>query len=182
MLISAIKRLLPRKSPKPPFTEEKSSAETSEPRAETDMIPKTEYQESEGMTDNTVNESDVTEDLSTVSEEFHEPQGVEDLVNEDLEGLRASFDELKGISSISELPNPTRYAALRDLGLSPGEAYMATRPVAKISTKSHLTSSVPRAAGGFHNAMTKQQLTEARGLFGDMNDTEIQRLYKRVTK
>ena len=47
---------------------------------------------------------------------------------------------------------------------------------------SHLTSSVPRAAKVPRGALSKSEMTELRELFGGLSDTEIQRLYKRVTK
>lgn len=101
-------------------------------------------------------------------------------VDDDLDMLRSEFSELSDIVGISDLPNPTRYAALRDLGLSPEEAYLATcRPTP--GTRSHLTSSVPRVASTPVERMSRTALLEARELFSDMTDTEIQRLYKKVT-
>lgn len=49
-------------------------------------------------------------------------------------------------------------------------------------TKAHLISSVPRTAKTPLGAITKQELAEIRELFKDMDDTELQRLYKKVTK
>jgi hypothetical protein len=48
--------------------------------------------------------------------------------------------------------------------------------------RSHLTSSVPRAAKTPNGVITKAELKEIRELFSNMDDSEIQRLYKRVTK
>ena len=45
---------------------------------------------------------------------------------EDVEALRGEFPELSEMESITELDNPMRYGMLRDLGLSPAEAYLAT--------------------------------------------------------
>lgn len=50
------------------------------------------------------------------------------------------------------------------------------------SNRAHLTSSVPRAARVPTGVLTKGEMAEIREIFGDMDDTEIQRLYKRVTK
>ena len=50
------------------------------------------------------------------------------------------------------------------------------------NTKAHLSSSVPRAAKLPPGALTKGQMAEIREIFGDIDDAEIQRLYKRVTK
>lgn len=49
-------------------------------------------------------------------------------------------------------------------------------------TKSHLKSSVPRAASAPCGAMSKQEIREARELFSGLDDAEIQRLYKKVTQ
>ena len=48
--------------------------------------------------------------------------------------------------------------------------------------RSHLTSSVPKTARAPIGAITKQEMAEIRSIFGDMDDSEIHRLYKRVTK
>ena len=50
------------------------------------------------------------------------------------------------------------------------------------SNRAHLTSSVPRAAKPPVSALTKGELAEIRALFKNLNDLEIQRLYKKVTK
>lgn len=55
-------------------------------------------------------------------------------------------------------------------------------PSSAANTKAHLSSSVPRAAKIPQSALTKSEMAEIRSIFGDMDDTEIQRLYKRVTK
>ena len=55
-------------------------------------------------------------------------------------------------------------------------------PSPTVNTKAHLSSSVPRAARLPHGALTKGQMAEIREIFGDIDDAEIQRLYKRVTK
>ena len=49
-------------------------------------------------------------------------------------------------------------------------------------TKAHLTSSVPRSAKAPIGVLTKQEMGELRAIFSKMDDAEIQRLYKRVTK
>lgn len=50
------------------------------------------------------------------------------------------------------------------------------------SNRAHLTSSVPRTARVPVGALTKGEIAEIRNILGDLDDTEIQRLYKRVTK
>ena len=64
-----------------------------------------------------------------------------------------------------------------------GEEDSATKRVAAAeNNRSHLTSSVPRVARAPYGAMTKGELAEIRSLFNNLDDSEIQRLYKRVTK
>ena len=55
-------------------------------------------------------------------------------------------------------------------------------PSPTVNTKAHLSSSVPRAARLPQGALTKGQMAEIREIFGDIDDAEIQRLYKIVTK
>ena len=50
------------------------------------------------------------------------------------------------------------------------------------SNRSHLTSSVPKSAKPPHGILTKGELAEIRALFNNLDDKEIQRLYKQVTK
>lgn len=109
----------------------------------------------------------------------------EALAREDLEVLRGEFSDLEGISSLAELDNPVRYGELRDLGLSPREAYLATampkREKARpYDNRSHLRSSVPKSHGGRVDTMSVGELREARELFEGMSDAEIVRLYKKV--
>ncbi len=107
----------------------------------------------------------------------------ERLMEEDLRQLKAEFSELGNAKSITELSNPLRYAALRDLGLTPREAYLATqdrRP--RIDNRSHLASAVARRAAMPTSAMTPREMRQARELFSDMSDAEINALYQRVTK
>ena len=63
------------------------------------------------------------------------------------------------------------------------EAFAAENP-SQIppDTKSHLTSSVPKTARVPLGAMTKNELAEMRALFRNLDDNEIHRLYKKVTK
>ncbi len=52
----------------------------------------------------------------------------------------------------------------------------------KEGNRSHLTSSVPRMAKVPVGAISKAEMAEMREIFGDIDDSEIHRLYKRVTK
>ena len=105
------------------------------------------------------------------------------LAEEDLTELKREFYEARGLHSIAELDNPVRFAELRELGLSPKEAYLATqRGSSRADNRRHLRGSIPISAGGVGAAMTRRELNSAREIFSGMSDTEIQSLYKRVIK
>ena len=57
-----------------------------------------------------------------------------------------------------------------------------TKAIHTESNRSHLTSSVPKSAKPPHGILTKGELAEIRALFNNLDDKEIQRLYKQVTK
>lgn len=57
-----------------------------------------------------------------------------------------------------------------------------TSEAPRMNTKAHLSSSVPKSARLPHGALTKSQMAEIRSIFGDMDDSEIHRLYKKVTQ
>jgi hypothetical protein len=129
------------------------------------------------------------EEENTVSDERQETEAddvdavdYETLIASDLDALRSEFPELKGISEITELNNPLRYAALRDLGLSPAEAYMATAKRRTQDTRAHLRSAHGRNAATTMGMMSQYELATARELFPGMSDSELQRLYKKVSK
>ena len=102
------------------------------------------------------------------------------LIAEDIATLKSAFPELSALDSITELDNPIRYAALRDLGLSAEEAYLATTKRAKRDNRAHLTTAYGKNATPPASTMSQRELSEARELFGNLSDLEIQRLYKRV--
>lgn len=106
----------------------------------------------------------------------------EEMIEEELAALRAAVPELAGIREITDLQNPTRYGALRDLGLSPEEAYRATtlrQP--RGDNRAHLRTSAPRYAAAPAGSMPYAEMQAARELLG-VSDAELQRLYKKVTK
>ena len=105
------------------------------------------------------------------------------IIEDDLNTLRACFEEMREIKDITELENPLRYAELRDLGLSPEEAYLATaKRHTRKDNRAHLSSSFPKTRGSRSEAMSYQELENARELFPTLSDREIQKLYKQVTK
>ena len=64
----------------------------------------------------------------------------------------------------------------------PEEPSDKAKPTRLESNRSHLTSSVPRVARPPKGDLTKGELAEIRALFSNLDDKEIQRLYKKVTK
>ena len=140
--------------------------------------------------DQPLDEAVVEEDVADALEEPATPEGeqydatdYDELIERDLSELRSEFPELSGLKDITSLNNPMRYAALRDLGLSPAEAYMATRKRApRKDSRSHLVSAVARVAASPSSGMSRRELETARGLFAGMSDAEIQSLYKRVIR
>ena len=111
-----------------------------------------------------------------------EPDSSEELdLEEELILITEEFPECK--MSTEELSKNERYSALRALGLTVREAYLATRPKeAARDNRSHLTAAIPRSAAAPQNQMSRPQLDMARSLFSDLDDNEIRRLYKKVTK
>lgn len=102
-----------------------------------------------------------------------------------------SLEEEKSLEEISEqspkedeIQNTERKILNEDADeiCAEGEEDSAEERVYATDTKAHLTSSVPKAARAPAGVMTKGELAEVRALFNNLSDTEIQRLYKRVTK
>lgn len=105
------------------------------------------------------------------------------LAAEDLAELKAQFPALKELPSLAALSDPVRYAELRDMGLSPKEAYLAIGGTArrKSDNRSHLLSAVPRSSALATNLPSNAEMAEARRLFSNLSDAQIHRLYKKVT-
>ena len=178
MLLSELKKLMQKINPKSSLRFRKPSAATSESEGVSDMENIVESDATEALEQTSYNEPE-TDDES--NDEIERDINAE--IDSDIEKLKAIFPELSELGSITELKNPTRYAALRDMGLSVSEAYLATTPrETRSDNRSHLTSSVPRGAKSPGGPMTKQQLNQARAIFGNMSDSEIYNLYKKVTK
>ena len=129
------------------------------------------------------NEASVSENNENGSDGSNAAVDYGEVERQDLEELRIAFPNLKDVRSITELNNPLRYAALRDLGLTPKEAYLATNePIHRYDTRSHLRSSVPRGVSTPSSILPAHELEAARELFSDLSDREIQKLYKKVSK
>lgn len=131
-------------------------------------------------------QEDYVSDICAENEPMAAPEESEDAsntVDRDLIELREEFPELSEIESITELSNPIRYAALRDLGLSPAEAYILTSRKRSIyDNRSHLTTSIPATAKSPRSGLSSRELEAMRNIFEDMSDSEIHKLYKKVSK
>lgn len=103
------------------------------------------------------------------------------LAEEDLSELRA---HLPGLSTLAALSDPHRYGELREAGLSPLEAYLATdgkRLLGKRQeNRTHLASSLLRSSRPAGGRIGADELTEARELFPSLSDREIEALWRRA--
>ena len=111
-----------------------------------------------------------------------EDTNYDELIKSDMKELSGEFSPDKELD-IADLKNPIRYGALRDLGLTPREAYLASggRRVNE-DNRAHLSSSVPRKFSSQFSEIPRAELDAARELFGDLSDTQIRNLYKKVTQ
>ena len=101
----------------------------------------------------------------------------------DIEELKTSFAELGTMQSIDELADPIRFGALRDLGLTAKEAYLASGGKKRTyDNRTHLFASVPASARSAVAGISRQELDIAKSLFDGMSDSEIQKLYRKVTQ
>ena len=98
---------------------------------------------------------------------------------EDLLILQREFPEMRG-RSLADLPSPRRFGELRELGLSPREAYLATADRVSVGGKSHLRASRPTHSVSRAGTMTAAELRAASNLFPKLSGSEIVALYKRV--
>ena len=98
----------------------------------------------------------------------------------DLGVLLNEFPEL--CSTALGSVNKRRYEELRALGLSTREAYLAASASGTQNNKSHLITSVPAGAKSPELGMSSYDMEVARGLFEGLSESEIKRLYSKVTK
>ena len=106
----------------------------------------------------------------------------ESVLMRDLDELTAEFPELSSVARIEELLDPMRYAKLRDLGLTPREAYLATeRRAARVDGRARMSGLAPRAARS-PRVMSSYAVRCIRELFDGITDDEIISLYKRVAE
>lgn len=109
----------------------------------------------------------------------------------DLAELKQFYPELKDVKTIYEIENLGEFGRLRDLGVSPKQAYAAANPekirenavnaarqASLNETKKHLQSSVPKGSKDTSITMTKKELNEWRDMFPKLSDKEILAIYK----
>lgn len=120
------------------------------------------------------------EDGEGETEEIETEDGHRVRAEEDLLALQSEFPEMRG-KSLADLPSPRRFGELRELGLSPVEAYLATRERVTVGGKSHLRASQPTHSVSRTSAMTAGEMREAASLFPKLSGRDIVKLYKRVT-
>ena len=112
-------------------------------------------------------------------------------ISADLAEVQAAYPDTKAYKSVKDFPNFKEFGRLRDLGLSPKQAYIASHPdavrqnVAAATrqqslndTKKHLKPAVSKASRDNTITMTKKELAECRDLFPGMSDREIMKLYR----
>ena len=145
----------------------------------------------------TQNESELAEETSALEKENVDTPPTEDnfesasaeeevdyeaLVRSDMAQLSEQFSDGDEIR-LSDLKNPMRYGALRDLGLTPGEAYLASGgKKERVDNRAHLSSSVPKISSRSFSEIPRSQLEAVRHIFSDMSEREIRNLYRKVTQ
>jgi hypothetical protein len=143
----------------------------------------TELPDDDGATEQPA-EIDLAAGAGDAPQEVPEAPDYAALAREDLAALTAEVAELAGLTSLSALPDPARYGELRELGLSPAEAYYATAggraKRATAADRAHLAASVGRAAATAGVRPSAAELAEARDLFPSLTDREIEALYRRA--
>jgi hypothetical protein len=112
----------------------------------------------------------------------------------DLAAIQAEYPDAKNYKRIEDLPNFVRFAQLRDLGMTPEEAYAAShrksivtnavsstkQRLINLQNKDHLQSSMPKPAKDTSIKISKTKLNDLRELFPNKSDKEIIKLYKRT--
>ena len=105
------------------------------------------------------------------------------LAAEDLAEIKRLDPAYAPVAHLGDLPFARRFAELRDLGLSVKEALAAAAPrFARANAKGHLRAVAPRGARAPEGVLDHDGMQEARLLFGNLSDAEINALYRRVTK
>ena len=111
------------------------------------------------------------------------PVDYEAMAAEDLAEIKRLDSSYAPASHLSELPFARRFAELRDLGLSVKEALAAASPrFDRADGKRHLRAMTPRGTRSPEGTMDRDRMKEAKLLFGNLSESEINALYRRVTR
>ncbi len=150
--------------------------------AEADDIPLEEYKKKKA-------ETQANEEAKKLVQKI----AFEEKMKADFAEVQAFYPETKSLKSITEIDNFVEFGRLRDLGLSPKQAYAAAnadnvkKSVANAvkqkslnDTKQHLQSAVPKGSKDNSLVMPKSTLAEWRDLFPNKSDKEIIALYKQT--
>lgn len=107
----------------------------------------------------------------------------EQLAAEDLAEIKRLDPSFAPASHLGELPFARRFAELRDLGLTVKEALAAAAPrFARQDGRTHLRAVAPRGARSPEGVLDRDGMKEAKLLFGNLSESEINALYRRVTR
>ena len=113
----------------------------------------------------------------------------------DLAEVHAAYPSTRGYTSVKQLPNFSEFARLRDLGVSPKQAYIAANPDAVTAAaaesarqrsmndgKGHLKPAVRKSSKDNSLVLSKTDMAMYRDAFPDLSDKEILALYKQANK
>lgn len=113
----------------------------------------------------------------------------------DLAEVHAAYPSTRGYTSVKQLPNFSEFARLRDLGVSPKQAYIAANPDAVTAAaaesarqrsmndgKGHLKPAVRKSSKDNSLVLSKKDMAMYRDAFPNLSDKEILALYKQANK
>ena len=113
----------------------------------------------------------------------------------DLAEVHAAYPSTRGYTSVKQLPNFSEFARLRDLGVSPKQAYIAANPDAVTAAaaeaarqrsmndgKWHLKPAVRKSSKDNSLVLSKKDMAMYRNTFPELSDKEILALYKQANK
>ena len=132
-----------------------------------------------GDADNAAEGEDPSEEGYLENEDVADTENPEYDLSLDILELKNQFPETSGEGSQGEIVNSEKYRRFREIGLTPAEAYMACGGG---RAKERLRPTSPLSVKRRDDGIPQRQLRMARELFSEMSDTEIQALYRRVTK
>lgn len=113
----------------------------------------------------------------------------------DLAEVHAAYPSTRGYTSVKQLPNFSEFARLRDLGVSPKQAYIAANPDAVTAAaaesarqrsmndgKGHLKPAVRKSSKDNSLVLSRKDMAMYRDAFPNLSDKEILALYKQANK